>query len=70
MFDVGKKTYFRDENFKASIGTIIGKVEENSATVTLMVKDDYGNVHTVKKINPDSMHHNQVENSYRKKGYY
>lgn len=70
MFETGKKAYFRNADFKAGVGTIVGKVDANSATVTLLVMDSYGNVHTVKKVNPDAEHVNQVENSYRERGYY
>ncbi|MBQ3408816.1 MAG: hypothetical protein IJH12_06415 [Clostridia bacterium] len=68
MFETGKKAYFRSADFTACIGTIVGIAEENSATVTLLVKDNYGTIHTVKKVKP--VNQVEVENFYRERGYY
>ena len=71
MFETGKKAYFRsaDTACTACIGTIVGIAEENSATVSLIVKDNYGKIHVVKKVNPD-VNKVEVENFYRERGYY
>ena len=71
MYDNGKKVYFRDENFKACFGTIIEKVDENSALVTLKVRRDFDRkIYTIKKINPSPENVQKVEDSYRKYGHY
>lgn len=70
MFEVGKSVYFRDENFIACFGTIEKKISEDPLLVTLQVRDKYGNMHIVEKVNPSKDRIKNVEDNYLKYGYY
>lgn len=71
MYDKGKKVYFRDGEFKACFGTILEKVDENSALVTLRVRRDFdGKVFTITKSNPSTENVQRVEDNYRIYGHY
>lgn len=69
MFEVKKKISFRDQKNKAKFGTILKVVEENSATVTLEVIEDFTKeIHLVKKIRPED--ENMAEKFYQEHGHY
>lgn len=69
MFEKGKCVYFKDGNFNTHFGTILEKISEDSATVTLKVQSKYGGgIYTVKKVRFQS--EEAAERFYCEHGHY
>mgnify|MGYP004555220391 CR=1 FL=1 len=70
MYDVGKKVYYRNQEYRATIGRILSTERISEALIQLKVLSPDGNVQVIQKIYPDADHMLEVEDNYIRHGHY
>ena len=70
MYDVGKKVYYRNREYRATIGRILSTKRISEALIQLNVISPDGNIQVIQKIYPDADHIKEIENNYIRYGHY
>ena len=64
MFEIGKKVYYRDKEYKSTIGTILSGNRISEGLINLKVKSPDGSIQIIQKIYPDNDHISVIEDNY------
>ena len=70
MFEIGKKVYYRDKEYKSTIGTILSGNRISEGLINLKVKSPDGSIQIIQKIYPDNDHISVIEDNYLRYGHY
>lgn len=70
MYDVGRKVYYRNQEYRATIGKILSTERISESMVELKVLSPDGTLQVIQKLYPDAAHISTMEENYIRHGHY